>query len=256
MWTHPLTPYRRQKEADEPYSAKPKSARFGYRDWISVTVGTEEKLLAQPAANVRAARGVRRELLRGAVVTDASLRAGGWAMNNMEAIAYLSAEQPLHLAPSDEAQATLDAAAIAFARAADEAASLLVGALRAALFGEGAKPATDRSVFEEARAAFYEATENAFHKALDLMLSDGAPDDDAPARDWLATLARAVDTAFDECAPVPIDDPERAQRVVAAYRKLRSGLAGNSPQGKRLFETLGLAPPEAKTTNKGGRHGR
>ena len=223
LWTHPLTPYRRQKEADAPYSAKPKSAHFGYRDWISVTVGTKEELLAQPAANVRAARrGGHREQLRSAAAADASLRAGGWATNNMEAIAYLSAEQPLHLAASDEAQIALDYAAIAFARAADEVASLLVAALRAALFSEGAKPATDRAVFQEARAAFYEATEDAFHETLDAMLADGAPENGERARDWLATISRAIDATFDECAPVPIDDPERAHRIVSAFKQLRS----------------------------------
>ncbi len=258
LWAHPLTPYRRQKEADPPYSAKPKSARFGYRDWISVTVGTKEELLAQPAATVRAARhGGRREQLRSAAAADASLRAGGWATNNMEAIAYLSAEQPLHLAASDDAQDALDRSAIALARAADEVASMLVAALRSALFSEGAKPATDRAVFEEARAAFYEATEDAFHNALDAMLADGATQIEERARDWLARVSRAAAAAFDACAPVPIDDPERAHRIVAAYKRLRSALAGYGPQGRRLFEALGLAPPEAaKTAKKGGKHDR
>lgn len=258
LWAHPLTPYRRQKEGDTPYSTRPKSARFGYSDWISVTVGTKEGLLAQPAANVGAARrGGRRELLSGAGTSDASLRIGGWVTKNATAIAYLSAEQPLHLASSDEAQIALDTTAIAFARAADEAANALVAALRAALFSEGAKPATDRAVFEDARATFYELTENDFHEALDATLSDGAPNNDAPARAWLAIVSRAVAAAFDGCAPVPIDAPERAQRIAAAYRQLRFALAGYGPQGKRLFEALGLAPPESsKTAKKGGRHGR
>jgi CRISPR system Cascade subunit CasA len=253
LWQHPLTPYRRQKEASPPYSAKPKSVRFGYRDWVSVTVGTTEKLLAQPAAVVRAARqGGRREQVRCAANgADASLRAAGWATSNMEAISYLSAEQPLHLAASDEAQAALDRSAVAFARAADEAASMLVSAVRTALFSEGASPATDRAVFEETRVSFYESTETAFHNALDAMLADGAAQTEVQARDWLTTISRAAATTFDTCVPVPINDPEHSQRIAVAFGRLRSGLAGYGPQGRRLFEVLGLAPPKPKTTKKG-----
>ena len=253
LWQHPLTPYRRQKEGSPPYSAKPKSVRFGYRDWVAVTVGAEEKLIAHPAAVVRAARqGGRREQLRSAAGgADASLRASGWATSNMEAISYLSAEQPLHLAASDEAQAALDRSAIARARAADGAVSMLTTAVRTALFSEGAKPATDRAIFEEARTSFYERTELAFHNALDAMLADGAAQTEEQARDWLTMISRAAATVFDICAPVPIDDPEHAQRIAIAYGRLRSGLLGYGPQGKRLFEALGLAPPKAKTTKKG-----
>src|SRR5690606_18185851 len=38
-WRHPLTTYRRQKAGETPYSLKPKSGRFGYRDWVAVTMG-------------------------------------------------------------------------------------------------------------------------------------------------------------------------------------------------------------------------
>jgi CRISPR system Cascade subunit CasA len=154
-WGHSLTPYRRHKEADPSYSVKPKSARFGYRDWVSIVVATKEGIIAEPAKAVSAARGDgRRQQLRGATEADASLRAAGWAMNNMEAVAYLLAEQPLHLAESNTVQDDLDKAAIAFARAADEVASLLVAALRGALSGVGAKSETDRTFFYEARAGF------------------------------------------------------------------------------------------------------
>jgi CRISPR system Cascade subunit CasA len=106
-------------------------------------------------------------------------------------------------------------------------------------------------VFEETRVSFYESTETAFHNALDAMLTDGAPQTEAQARDWLTTISRAAATVFDICAPVPIDDPEHAQRIAIAYGRLRSGLLGYGPQGKRLFEALGLAPAKAKTTKKG-----
>jgi len=257
-WGHPLTPYRRQKEADPPYSVKPRSARFGYRDWVSVVVATKEGIIAEPAKAVSAARrDGRRQQLRGATEADASLRAAGWAMNNMEAVAYLLAEQPLHLAESNTAQDDLDKAAIAFARAADEVASLLVAALRRALFGEGAKSETDRTFFYEARAGFYEATEDPFHHTLDAMLTDGARTGEAARRAWLATLSRAAEATFARCAPVPIDDQKQAGRIVSAFKQLRLSLLGYGADGKKLFDSLGLAPPEpAKTAKKGTGRGR
>jgi len=257
-WRHPLTPYRRQREADPRYSVKPKSARFGYRDWVSVVVATKEGMIAEPAKAVSAARrDGRRQQLRGATAAGASLRAAGWATNNMEAVAYLLAEQPLHLAESNTAQDDLDKAAIAFARAADEVASLLVTALRRALFSEGAKPATDRTFFDEARAGFYEATEDPFHDTLDAMLTDGAPTGESARRAWLATLSSAAEATFARCAPVPIDEPKQAARIVSAFKHLRLSLLGYGADGKKLFDPLGLAPPEsAKTAKKGAGRGR
>jgi CRISPR system Cascade subunit CasA len=119
LWRHPLTPYRQQKEGAEPYSVKPKSGRFGFRDWTAVVVGEKVSMLAHPAKPMSAARHERRRLLRGDGGAEARVRAAGWAMNNMEAITYLAAEQPLHLAASEEAQDALDLTALRFARAAD-----------------------------------------------------------------------------------------------------------------------------------------
>ena len=82
---------------------KPKSARFGYRDWTPVVVGETEGVIAYPAEIVRLARQRRAASpARHDRRADASIRAAGWAMNNMEAVAYLSAEQPLHLADRRE----------------------------------------------------------------------------------------------------------------------------------------------------------
>src|SRR5690606_17186514 len=117
-------PYRRQKEADPPFSVKPKSGRFGYRDWVAVTVGARDGLLASPAASVSAARRIHPGALRGSGVAEARLRVGGWAMNNMEALAYLHADQPLHLAAPERVR-MLDDMAIDAAEAADVVAGLL-----------------------------------------------------------------------------------------------------------------------------------
>jgi CRISPR system Cascade subunit CasA len=261
LWQHPLTPYRRQKEADPPYSTKPKSSLFVYRDWTAVTVAGENGPLAETAFNVRSARRARRELLRGGG-SDAALAAGGWVMNNMEAVTYLAAYQPLHLASSDAAQDALDHAAIRFAAAADDVSGLMVRALRAALFDARAKPgasrravrrprqARDTGLFEEARTSVYERSENAFHAALDALLNDASADEVAIAKSWLATLAGAARAVFASHAPVPVDNAERAGRIAAAFDQLQAALLGRGPQGSKLYQRLGLEQNGAASANQ------
>lgn len=252
LWTHPLTPYRRQKEGSEPYSVKPKSNRFGYRDWVAVTVAEEKGALATPAPAVALARSERSEQLRGAGRAAARLQASGWAMNNMEAMVYLFAEQPLHLARSEKDQDLVDKTARDFAKAADIVAGALVGALRAALFSEGAKPATDKSLFEAARTAFYETTEDAFHATLDAVIEAPSPDD-SRARGWLKEMSAGAAHVFDIHAPVPVDEPERAGRIADALRNLRAMLAGYGKVGAALYDALGLAAPQPKPKPQGGK---
>jgi CRISPR system Cascade subunit CasA len=256
LWAHPLTPYRRQKEGFEPYSVKPKSARFGYRDWTPVVVGETHGALADPAQNVRLARSGRAMTLRGADGAGASMRAAGWAMNNMEAVAYLSAEQPLHLADSEEAQIALDLLAKRLARSGEGAVSMLIQALKAALFSEGAKPATDKAVFEEARAAFYEASEDTFHDLLNALLEAPEAEGKTSSREWLQALRRAAFAVFDATAPIALDDPERAGRIARAFRNLRAGLSGFGKTGQALFQILELPPPGASAAKKGKRNGK
>jgi CRISPR system Cascade subunit CasA len=256
LWRHPLTPYRQQKEGAEPYSVKPKSGRFGFRDWTAVVVGEKVGVLAHPAKSMSAARHERRRLLRGDGGADARIRVGGWAMNNMEAITYLAAEEPLHLAASDEAQDALDLSALRFARAAEPVASMLIFALRAALFSKGAKPATDKGVFEDARAAFFEASEDAFHAALDSLLETPEGVDETRARHWLRVLTRVAFATFDAVAPIPIDDAGRARRIAEAFRSLRLALAGYGKQGNALFTILELPLPEPASSKRGKQNGR
>jgi CRISPR system Cascade subunit CasA len=260
LWLHPLTPYRRQKEGDDPYSVKPKSARFGYRDWAAVTIGAKNKLLTRSAKPVASAFAERAGLLQPAGAMGSRLMACGWAMNNMEAVAYLDAEQPMHLTDDPARMEDLEEMARSFADAADVAASILRIALRNALFADGAKPSTDAGLFEDARAAFYEATEDAFHDALDALLAEAAlPDADAKdARRWrwLQQMAMAVEVAFERWAPIPTADPQRARRIVQAFGSMRSNLKGYGKSGRELFVALSLPEPEARRhSGKGRRRG-
>ena len=256
LWQHPLTPYRRQKEAGEPYSAKPKSGRFGYRDWVAVTVGSKEGKLAVPPENIRLAKNNRSHILsQNKQAADARVRVGGWAMNNMEAIAYLIAEEPLHLAKTPDQQQALDELARHFSEAADQAVSQLLAALKKALFSDQKNASNDKGILDQARAHFFDATEDQFHHLLDDLLQempeDGLlADPTASARHWLGIMRRAALETFDRLAPVPLQDAEKAKTIVNAYGILNATFAGQTKQSKTLYDKLELPLPEPKSKTK------
>jgi len=250
LWVHPLTPYRRRKEAGEPYSAKPKSGRFGYRDWVAVAVGSKEGKLAEQPANIKLAKTDRPDdLSQDRQVADARIRVGGWAMNNMEAIAYLVAEQPLHLATTADRQEALDELARQLSDAADYAVSQLLAALKKALFSRQTNASNDKGLLDQARTDFYAATEDSFHRMLNELLQK-MPEDGRLAeaadykQDWLKIMRCTALATFDRLAPVPIQDAEKAKPIVNAYGILNATFAGRSKESKSLYDKLELPLPE------------
>ena len=252
LWRHPLTPYRRLKEAAEPYSAKPKSGRFGYRDWVAVTVGSKEGKLAVLPENIRLAKRDRPGILsQNKQGWDARIRVGGWAMNKMEAIAYLIAEEPLHLAKTPNQQQALDDLARHFSEAADQAVSQLLAALKKALFSGQKNASNDKGILDQARAHFFDGTEDQFHHLLDDLVQempeDGRlTDPTASARHWLWIMRCEALAIFDRLAPVPLQDAEKAKDIVDAYGILNATFAGRTKQSKTLYDKLELPLPEKK----------
>jgi CRISPR system Cascade subunit CasA len=246
LWQHPLTPYRRQKEADAPYSAKPKSGHIGYRDWVGVTVGDATGALAEPARVVREALYDRASLLA-EPGGETRLVASGWAMSNMEALTYLYSEQPLHLATDPALSKRLAGRARAFADAGDTAARLLRHALNDAIFDGNAK-STDTAVFIQASDAFFFETEGPFHDALDALLSGAEPDDEVAAWRWLGRLRQSALTLFDRHAPSPEDLrlKEGRERVTSAYNLLRRAFQGLDRNGVALFGALRIPVPPSE----------
>uniref|UniRef100_UPI003BAC1F67 type I-E CRISPR-associated protein Cse1/CasA n=1 Tax=Stappia sp. TaxID=1870903 RepID=UPI003BAC1F67 len=235
-WTHPLTPYR-QTRSDPPYTVKPKAGRLGFRDWVGVTVGLQRKELAARPAEVVDRVGARLRALRRRGI-GVSLLAAGWAMNNMEAERYLEAAEPLHISldGDEEAVAALSRSARDLAEAAEDGLRLLRGALNEALFGGQAK-STDSGLFEEAGNSFYERAEDTFHDLLAHVAARGAEaDDDALARQWLATVRGLCLSIFDEHATLRLvgGDMREAERITNAYGRLFSGLSERSKIAQAL----------------------
>ena len=251
LWTHPLTPYRQTKE-EPPYTVKPKSSRFGYRDWVGVVIGKKDAAnKAFPALPVKALTQ-RAGLLRASGFEESRMLATGWAMNNMEAGSFLHSVQPVYLAETAEQADKLAQAALKNVEAADRAASMLRITLNEALFGGQAK-STDIGVFEEAMDSFFDETEDKFHAILEAMLrepaivenDDDGPDkpfDDSAIKAWLGDIRKAALGIFDRYASSQLTDkPDHkvADRVTSAYRKLNGGLSNSG----KLAKELGILQP-------------
>jgi CRISPR system Cascade subunit CasA len=252
IWKHPLTPYWRRKLESEPYSMKPKAGRIAPGDWVAAVVG-DPGGLHLPAETVRRARGERRR----EIGVDARLLAAGWVMNNMEAVEYLFAETPLHVAADEAVREELDGFAKRAAEAADAAHEMLRKALATALFpeerfkGNKIAAAGRKGLFSSARSGFFDRIEGAFHQLLagialardqDEALDRG----DAANEAWRQYLERAALDVFDTHAPILLHDAARSARIVRARGALRGALHGWGPKGRKLFDALGLQSPERK----------
>lgn len=248
-WTHPLTPYRRDRPAEMPRSVKSKSGRFGYRDWVAITVGDageNSQSLSMAAQNVERARKVYSDALSAKDTRSrARIRVAGWAMNDMEAISYLAAEQPLPLASLADV-AFMDGLARDMASAGD----IVSDALRHAIKGARAVK-DDKGVVEQARTGFYERTDDAFHDLLGAaVLEAGARARKEAADRWLEALRRAALKVFDTTCPVLLEDAEKAVRVVEARGALLGALRGWGKTGKQLYDTLHLPLPQKHETKE------
>lgn len=244
-WIHPLTPYRRQKPAEIPYPVKPKSGRFGYRDWVAVTVGDSgegSRSLSMAAQNVQRARHDYTDALSAKDTRPrARVRVSGWAMNKKEAISYLVAEQPLPLASLADVD-FMDKLARGMASAGDIVSSALRHAIKSALAIKD-----ERGVVEQARTAFYEHTDDAFHDLLGAMvLEAGVQGREEAVGRWLKALRRVALQMFDKACPVPLEDAEKAHRVVKARAFLDAALRGWGKTGKQLYDTLHLPLPQKR----------
>ncbi len=274
LWRHPLTPYRRRKEADVPYPAKPKSHHFGANDWVAAVVG--QGPLREPAQAAKRARGLdRRDILTERGAADARLLAAGWAMNNMEAIAYLWAEMPLHLAPDEARARDLDSLALAMAETADRVANTVRIAVDKAYDRQEArglvkKDTSSRSAPEKAdsrkgskkkagamlvESDVFARIDVEFHALLsEAMTAPSGPDGAFPfsefGKRWLRMLRRTAFEVFDVAAPVPVHDPLVARDVVKARDALRAVLDGYRAPGPELYRKLRVPAPPARGKRK------
>jgi CRISPR system Cascade subunit CasA len=248
IWRHPTTPYYKPKansnDPDLPVHAP--EGRLGYRQWLG---------LVFQGNKARAADAILRAKDRlyslGRPWKDNSrLLAGGYAMDNMKALAFAEAEMPLHSVDPKLAQ-EIEKFARNMIDAATIAASIVGIAIRRALFGSKTEVKLDQTVLDTARERFWATTEADFHKTLDAALSSLAGDSlgdeqDKVAQAWRGCLERAAFGIFDDTVPIDSFDELDPEDIVEGRKLLVLSLKGYGKLGVDLFKALGIDLPEPK----------
>jgi CRISPR system Cascade subunit CasA len=242
---HPLTPTYRQKPASEVLPVHPQPGGIGYRHWLGLVLASEGGLRT-PARAVSAWRDRSADAGCGGESDSSRLLAAGFDMDNMKARAFVETEMPLPALVDGQAQERLDRLAEALVKAADRVASLLRGAVRAALFSAGASVKLDWELLSSVREQLWERTDAAFFAQLQNAVSRGATEPYPECVAWLTLLRRTALALFDESAPLAADSGAAAPRIGKARRNLLFALLGYGKDGQALFSELGQAAPEVK----------
>jgi CRISPR system Cascade subunit CasA len=243
---HPLTPTYQQKPATEVLPVHPQPGGIGYRHWLGLVLESEGGL-RKPARAVSEWRSNRcADAGCGGESDSSRLLAAGFDMDNMKARAFVETEMPLPALSDGEAQERLDRLAEALVQASDLVASLLRGAVRAALFSAGASVKLDWELLSSVREQFWERTDAAFFEQLKNAAARGATEPYPECAAWLTLLRRAALDLFDEAAPLAADSGAAAPRIGKARRNLLFALLGYGKDGQALFSKLGQSAPETK----------
>jgi CRISPR system Cascade subunit CasA len=238
---HPLTPHYRSRASDPVlYPVHGQDGRIGYRQWAGMIFGDKEGL-RQPAECVSVFLADRKDDLP-RHERAFRLSAAGYAMDNMKALAFMEAETPDILAPPGKVDGVARAAQNLVV-AANEAANLLVQAVKRATWGDRATVAFDSTPLTSARDRFWSATTDEFFTVLNRLSAAG---DKAATSAWRLTLERAALAVFDEAVPIEDAQAGHLDRLIEGRRLLVLGLRGYGAAGKRLFEALALPLPEKK----------
>ena len=245
VWRHPLTPYYTIKTDTLPVHAP--EGRLAYRQWLGL-VYADDNGGRLPAAIMKDARDRLIEL-----AADSShfgerprMIAGGFAMDNMKALAFAEAEMPLHLVGPDLEDMVADLAR-RLVNSAKIIESLLATAMRIALYGELVKAEFGSTALDAPCERLWSETEDSFHRLLERAVGVLANDDDPNhtlGKDWREILKKTAMRTFDDVAPIDAFGEIDPNRVVAARRLLSLGLAGYGEYGRSLFNELNLVSPE------------
>jgi CRISPR system Cascade subunit CasA len=257
VWHHPTTPYYRTKaDSNGPHlPVHAPEGRLGYRQWLGLVFqGTK----ARPAEAIVTAKN-RLYSLGPPWSDSARLLAGGYAMDNMKALAFAEAEMPLH---SVDPKLTDDIERLArlMIDAATTTDKIIGLGVRRALFGRRAEAKFDQTVLSLVRERLWQETEDDFHKTLDIALNSLAndPHGDAQAKiaaAWRERLERTVLGIFDDTVPIESFDELEAEDIIEGRKLVVLSLRGYGKLGAELFKALGMEVPEQKAKARVGGRG-
>jgi CRISPR system Cascade subunit CasA len=258
IWKHPTTPYYRPKanSNDPALPVHAPEGRLGYRQWLGFVLEGET---AQAASAILNAKKRLTDLGR-PWRDDSRLLAGGYAMDNMKALAFAEAEMPLHRLDPELAKDVENFARL-MVNAASVAAKILGISLKRARYGPKAEIKVDSTILETPRERFWEITEDDFHKTLDAALTSLAEDPEGDeqeklARTWRGCLEHAALGIFDDTAPIESFDELEPEDVVEGRKFLVLSSKGYGKLGADFFKALRLEPPESKKKSGGTSKGK
>lgn len=162
VFPHPLTPYYKIKTDTLPVHAP--EGRVGYRQWLGLVYASADGSRLPASAVVEAQTRLRN--LASSCRRNATLKAGGFAMDNMKALAFAETEMPLHAVADPEVATRLRDFVDHLVRAASTGASALGVAVRIALFGSETKPDPNSTLLDGPRERFWTDTDRDFHDLL------------------------------------------------------------------------------------------
>ncbi|GLR08693.1 type I-E CRISPR-associated protein Cse1/CasA [Mixta theicola] len=232
-WLHPLSPYRQAlKDLSAPWLAlKGQPGGLSYKDWLGLSLERADKFNKnQPAKVVRAAS--RR--------INGGMWCFAWDMDNAKARCWYQHRIPLIPADSD----LLQIAVYHVLQLATETLPLLRNALKSAKFEHPKEAKFDSSMVD---IAFWQETEPAFRKLLDILIAD-PPRKNAPARralrQWDSELHTYALRVFDRDA---LTDPDSPTDILLRQIEARRTLDGSYRKLKARKEVLALAEEEKET---------
>lgn len=248
-WKHPLTPYRRDKEAL--ISLKGTKSGIGYQHWLGI-VASEPTGQREPALVVRRLR----ELVADAVVDvedfggRQQIWAFGYDMSNAKAQAWCEAMLPSFPVRKDILE-RFDSESAPLIHGAEFVASTLRQALRRALYGKPKKvgrktnwgrfdAAAGATLFVNAEQTFWRRTEPSFYECV--ADTAGALEANADHSElhrirerWLEELCQASRALFDETITIASFAATDVRAIVQARRELEQFTARwAKPVCKRL----------------------
>jgi CRISPR system Cascade subunit CasA len=232
-WTHPLTPYYKQKGSDEWLPRHPRAGQFAWRDWPGVLLDAE-RADARRADCMRVFWNERADTL-----TEARAIVGGWSMDTATALDFLWAEPPVMALDADAAET-----AETLVLVASEVASALKRAIRTVTDTDAG--AVSLAAIEE---DFWRRTEAGFRDTLRVLRN--AADRPGPVAAALLRELRTKALAHFDAIALPLLDVAEvaepgdkagvratAQTIVGARRTLLGVFRGK--RVKEYLEDLGL----------------
>lgn len=215
FWSHPLTPYYREKPGAAPLPVHPKPGKVSYRNWLGLAFG-EGNDTRTVAASVHRFHSLSN-------APPAELLVGGWAMSNMKPMDF-----SVHVYPTFRLESDAELRAGTLVEAANATASTLMRQLRTALKIKG-------QAADAVREAFFAITEPDFMDAMKALTAGHGPQvEDA----WLGALRRHALALFDQETLPTLTD--RSSNSIEATVKARQQLFGAFSKATGVRKALGL----------------